>query len=210
MDIAGVGPDTPTTSNEKGGKQSNVPYRFDLVDAQAMFAMCEILHTGAEKYGVDNWRDIPVHHHLNHLIMHAYAWLAGDSSDDHLAHALCRAMFAVVAPSGEMGEVCALFKQKAGDPPWPCYFCGKPVDGIVRYKSVVHHVDHNHDNNVIENLAPAHKGCHDVHHLTGRNITWGDKISKSKKEEWASGVYDEIRHKAPVASSLGNHKDKNK
>jgi 2-hydroxychromene-2-carboxylate isomerase len=28
------------------------------------------------------------------LIMHAYAYLAGDRTDEHLSHAMCRAMFA--------------------------------------------------------------------------------------------------------------------
>lgn len=92
--IDGVGPDAPVEVNELGGGQSSVPYRFDLVDGHAMFAMCKVLHEGAEKYGANNWRAIPVEDHLNHLIMHAYAWLAGDTSDEHLSHIMCRAMFA--------------------------------------------------------------------------------------------------------------------
>lgn len=90
-----VGPDTPTHTNDKGGKQSKVPVRFDLIDAKAMFSMAEVLHEGAEKYGENNWRLIEVADHLNHLIMHAYAFLAGDKSDDHLSHILCRATFAL-------------------------------------------------------------------------------------------------------------------
>jgi len=89
-----VSPDAETTINEAGGKQSHVPVRFDLIDAKAMFAMASVLHEGAEKYGADNWRKISVEDHLNHMIMHAYAYLSGDRSDDHLSHALCRATFA--------------------------------------------------------------------------------------------------------------------
>lgn len=93
--IKGVGPDAETVVNEKGGKQSKVEYRFDLVDPQAMFAMCKVLKEGFDKYGSDeNWRKIPVRDHLNHLIIHAYAALAGDTSDEHLSHIMCRAMFA--------------------------------------------------------------------------------------------------------------------
>lgn len=92
--VAGVGPEAPTVRNELGGAQSHAPYRFDLVDAKAMFAMTKVLSEGADKYGANNWRAISIEDHLNHLIMHAYAYLAGDKSDEHLAHAMCRATFA--------------------------------------------------------------------------------------------------------------------
>ena len=95
MDISEVaGKDRPIEFNDKGGGQSSVPVRFDLVDGKAMFKMCAVLHEGAEKYGANNWRLIDVDDHLNHLIMHAYAYLAGDRTDEHLSHIMCRAMFA--------------------------------------------------------------------------------------------------------------------
>lgn len=87
--------DIESHTNKKGGSQSRIPVRFDLVDGKAMFAMTSVLHEGAEKYGENNWRLIEIPDHLNHLIMHAYAWLSGDRTDDHLSHALCRAMFAL-------------------------------------------------------------------------------------------------------------------
>lgn len=93
--IKGIGKDEPTVVNEHGGKQSRVHYRFDLVDPIAMFEMTKVLKKGAEKYGEENWRQIPVRDHLNHLLIHVYAYLAGDKQDDHLTHALCRALFAV-------------------------------------------------------------------------------------------------------------------
>ncbi len=86
--------DIETHTNEKGGSQSHIPVRFDLADGNAMFAMCAVLHEGAEKYGANNWRKIDIDAHLNHLIMHAYAYLAGDRTDEHLSHIMCRAMFA--------------------------------------------------------------------------------------------------------------------
>jgi hypothetical protein len=94
-DLLGMGPDAPTTTNEAGGSQSHLPYRFDLIDARALFAMAEVLHTGAEKYGEGNWRLISIEDHLNHMIAHAYAYLAGNRDDDHLSHSLCRATFAL-------------------------------------------------------------------------------------------------------------------
>lgn len=89
-----VSPDVETHVNEAGGKQSKVPVRFDLIDAKALFEMAKVLHEGAEKYGENNWRLISVEDHLNHLIMHAYAYLAGDRTDEHLSHIMCRATFA--------------------------------------------------------------------------------------------------------------------
>lgn len=90
-----VSPDTPTHTNDQGGKQSLIPVRFDLIDAKAMFEMAKVLHHGAEKYGEDNWRLIPINQHINHGLMHWNAYLAGDRTDDHLSHALCRATFAL-------------------------------------------------------------------------------------------------------------------
>ncbi len=89
-----VSPDAERITNEKGGSQSHVPVRFDLIDAAALFEMAKVLHEGAVKYGEDNWRKIDVPDHLNHLIMHAYAYLSGDRTDEHLSHIMCRATFA--------------------------------------------------------------------------------------------------------------------
>lgn len=89
--IPGMGKDAPMAPD---GLQALSLYRFDLVDAKAMFAMTEVLAKGAEKYGKDNWRKIGVDDHINHALAHLYAFLAGDTSDDHLTNALCRAMFA--------------------------------------------------------------------------------------------------------------------
>lgn len=88
-------PDAATHTNEKGGSQSDIPVRFDLIDAKAMFEMAKVLDHGAKKYGADNWRLIDVDDHLNHLLMHTFAYLAGDKTDDHLSHILCRATFAL-------------------------------------------------------------------------------------------------------------------
>lgn len=88
-------PDAPTTTNERGGSQSHIPVRFDLIDAKALFEVAGVLHEGAEKYAPGNWRLIPVRDHLNHLLMHTFAYLSGDRTDDHLSHAVCRAIFAL-------------------------------------------------------------------------------------------------------------------
>lgn len=89
-----VSPSVPISTNDAGGSQSHIPVRFDLIDGKALFEMAKVLYEGAEKYGANNWRKIPVEDHLNHLIMHTYAYLAGDETDEHLSHIMCRAMFA--------------------------------------------------------------------------------------------------------------------
>lgn len=99
-----VAPDVETHTNERGGRQSKVPVRFDLIDGPALFAMAAVLHEGAEKYGENNWRKIDVEDHLNHLIMHAYAFLSGDHTDDHLSHIMCRAMFAEAVHLAELDQ----------------------------------------------------------------------------------------------------------
>ncbi len=93
--VPGVSPDQPVVYNEKGGGQSNSPYRMDLVDPKSILEIASVLKEGAEKYGDDNWKLISTQDHLNHLLVHVYAHLAGDESDKHLAHAACRAIFAL-------------------------------------------------------------------------------------------------------------------
>lgn len=102
--IEGVGKEEPIVINEKGGGQSRVLYRFDLIDPKAILATTKVLAEGAEKYGVDNWRLIDIKDHLNHLIIHAYAYLAGDESDEHLSHAVCRALFALAVSLQEENQ----------------------------------------------------------------------------------------------------------
>lgn len=95
--LDGIGPDQPIVTNEFGGQQSEVPYRFDLLDSRAMFALASILHYGADirGYPEGNWRLIPAKDNVNHALIHIMAWLDGDTQDKHLEHAFCRLMFAL-------------------------------------------------------------------------------------------------------------------
>jgi len=130
-----VSKDIKTHTNEKGGRQSHIPVRFDLIDGKALFAMAAVLHEGAEKYGENNWRLIEIEDHLNHLIMHAYAWLSGDQTDEHLSHALCRAMFAqgvdlqednnVIKPKKEDNCLSVWHMQKASQRSGKCSICNE-------------------------------------------------------------------------------------
>lgn len=97
----GLGPEAPIVTNDQGGKQSFVPYRFDKLDFDAMFQLGAVLHHGVERYGEDeNWRKISKNEHLNHALTHIFAELSGDTQDDHLSHAFCRLMFAIGVRNG--------------------------------------------------------------------------------------------------------------
>ena len=96
--ILGVEPDAPVVENDNGGKQSDTPYGFHLLPVSALFDAARVAKYGADKYGETfdkrNYTKIPTIEHLNHAIQHVYAFLAGDTQDDHLGHAIVRLMFA--------------------------------------------------------------------------------------------------------------------
>ena len=93
--LEGVGPDAPMVVNGKGGKQSLVKGRYDLLPPLSLITVAEILGVGAEKYGEDNWKSIDSRSHICHIIQHLLAHLAGDKQDDHLGHAACRGLMAL-------------------------------------------------------------------------------------------------------------------
>lgn len=96
--LLGVSPDEPVVVNQSGGIQSDTPHGFHLLPVQAVFAAAKTAKYGADKYGETfedrNYTKIPAEEHINHCIQHLYAYLAGDTQDDHLSHAIVRAMFA--------------------------------------------------------------------------------------------------------------------
>ena len=62
--------------------------RWALIPALGLMRLARTCAEGAAKYGVGNWlRGIPVSDLVNHAIRHLYLYLAGDRSEDHLAHA---------------------------------------------------------------------------------------------------------------------------
>lgn len=99
---ATLSPDAPIKVNRNGGRQSDLPLDYTLLDMQAMFALADVLTKGALKYERDNWRLIPEKDHINHAFHHLLAYNGGDQQDDHLEHAFCRLMMAVAQKhSGE-------------------------------------------------------------------------------------------------------------
>jgi len=74
---------------------AKIPYEFIEIDPKAMFAMAKVMAEGLENHARGGWRKVPLEKHINNALSHIYAFLAGDGQDEHLAHALCRIMFAV-------------------------------------------------------------------------------------------------------------------
>ena len=99
--LKGLSKDEPIITNKNGGKQSQTPYGFHLLDAKAMFKLAEVLAYGASKYERDNWRKISTEEHINHALQHIFAYMAKDKQDDHLGHAFCRLMMALAVEIGQ-------------------------------------------------------------------------------------------------------------
>jgi hypothetical protein len=85
----------PMATNIAGGKQSHITRAYTLVPPNALAEVASVLHSGASKYGVDNWKLIPVDDHLNHVLNHIFLYLAGNEQEHHLSHAATRMMMAL-------------------------------------------------------------------------------------------------------------------
>lgn len=86
--------DAEVVTNPKGGKQSKITTRLDLIDPETLIRLGEILAEGSERYGDWNWLNIDMRSNLNHALRHIMLALDGNTDDDHLGHAFCRLMFA--------------------------------------------------------------------------------------------------------------------
>ena len=73
--------------------------RFDLVDPDACkwlaTTMAEGAAAGKDDGPIPEWEKMTCEEHLNHACRHILAVFDGDTSEDHLAHAFCRLMFAL-------------------------------------------------------------------------------------------------------------------
>ncbi len=85
-----------THSFDSGAKRQELEPRFDLISPNALRRLAMTTAEGAKKYGEHNWRNgIPSSNLLNHAINHIYEYIAGDRSEDHLAHGLWELMAAI-------------------------------------------------------------------------------------------------------------------
>ena len=63
--------------------------RFDLISPIGLRRLAETYAEGARKYAPHNWtKGIPASDLANHALRHIYLWLQGDTSEDHMSHAI--------------------------------------------------------------------------------------------------------------------------
>lgn len=93
--VKGVGPHEEILTTHNGYRTSRVPYRMDLMPAKALLHLSEIMCEGAKTHGEANWKNGSMNDHLNKMLVHAFAYLAGDRSDDHVGHLAWRAVAAL-------------------------------------------------------------------------------------------------------------------
>ena len=74
---------------------------LDLIDPQFVVGLGEVLTIGAEKYGIDNWKQLDksdIRRYKAAMLRHIYQYLSGEKKDaetgtSHLLHAATNIMF---------------------------------------------------------------------------------------------------------------------
>ncbi len=71
------------------GESGKHPARYDLLNPTMLRRLAETFGEGSSKYGDHNWwNGLDEKCLLNHALAHVFAWMRGDRSEDHIAHAI--------------------------------------------------------------------------------------------------------------------------
>ena len=101
-----------------GATRSEMSVRWDLLPPFALRQMAEVMHLGAKTHGDRNWEQgMPVSVCMNHAYDHMGAYMAGDQSANHLAHAavnLCMALHSLETWPDLNKDMPPKFEREAG------------------------------------------------------------------------------------------------